>query len=127
MVVGPVVADLREAVRRLAEQGARTINAGLNTPRYQDLQQALSRLVADPSFTYRAQRPAAAEPPRSLAKAVRGLDRRQVEADALEHGRAQDEALHEARKAGNGHDLLVTAAAPHHELTLQPSAHRSRT
>ena len=99
MVVGPVVADLREAVRRLAEQANHTSDLALNSPRYLALQQSLDQLVQDPPFTDRAERPAFTELPRSLAKAVRALDRRLIEADELAGGRARDEALHEARKA----------------------------
>ena len=99
MVVGPVVADLREAVRRLAEQGARTITDALDSPRYQALLQALDQLTDDLPCTDRADWPAPTEMPRSLAKAVRALERRLAEADDLAPGPAHDTALHEARKA----------------------------
>jgi CHAD domain-containing protein len=99
MVVGPVVADLREAVGRLAEQATDTINLALTDPRYLALHQSLDQLVRDPPFTERADRPAPTELSKSLAKAVRTLNRRLIEADELAPGRAHDEALHEARKA----------------------------
>jgi CHAD domain-containing protein len=99
MVVGPVVADLREAVRRLTEQATDTINLALTDPRYLALQQSLDQLVQNPPFTHRADQPAATELSKSLAKAVRTLNRRLIEANELAPGRAHDEALHEARKA----------------------------
>ena len=99
MVVGPVVADLREAVRRLAQEGAQTVTVALDGPRYQALLQALDQLTDDPPFTSRAELPAHTELPESLAKAIRALERRLVEADGLAPGRAHDVALHEARKA----------------------------
>jgi CHAD domain-containing protein len=99
MVVGPVVADLREAVRRLDREGAETITVALDSLRYQALLQALGQLTDDPPRTSRADLTAHAELPKSLAKAVRALDRRLVEADGLAPGRARNEALHEARKA----------------------------
>jgi CHAD domain-containing protein len=99
MVVGPVVADLREAVRRLDREGAETITVALDSPRYEALLQALDQLTDDPPRTRRADEPAHIELPMSLAKAVRALDRRLVEADGLAPGRARNEALHEARKA----------------------------
>jgi CHAD domain-containing protein len=99
MVVGPVVVDLRDAVRRLAEQATDIINLALNSPRYLALQQSLDQLVQKPPFTERAERPAPTELSLSLAKAVRILNRRLIEADDLAPGRTQNEALHEARKA----------------------------
>jgi CHAD domain-containing protein len=99
MVVGPVVADLREAVQRLAQEGAQTITAALDSPRYQALLHALDQLTDDLPFTRRADLPAHTELPESLAKAIRALARRLVEADGLPPGRTHDGALHEARKA----------------------------
>jgi CHAD domain-containing protein len=99
MVVGPVVADLRAAVRQLAQEGAQTITVALDSPRYPALLQALDKLTDDPTFTHRADEPAHTELPMSLAKALRALDRRLVEADNLAPGGAHDVALHEARKA----------------------------
>jgi CHAD domain-containing protein len=99
MVVGPVVADLRKAVRRLAEQATDTIDRALTDPRYLALHHSLDQLVQNPPFTDRADQPAPTELSKSLAKAVRALNRRLIEADELAPGRAHDEALHEARKA----------------------------
>ena len=99
MVVGPVVADLREAVRRLDREGAQTITEALDSPRYQALLQALDQLTDEPPCTRRADRLAHTELPKSLAKAIRVLERRLVEADAIAAGGAHDVALHEARKA----------------------------
>jgi CHAD domain-containing protein len=99
MVVGPVVADLREAVRRLDREGAQTITVALDSLRYQALLHALDQLTDDPPRVRRADRPAHTELPKSLAKALRALERRLVEADGLAPGRAHNVALHEARKA----------------------------
>jgi CHAD domain-containing protein len=99
MVVGPVVPDLLDAVRRLTEQATQIINLALNSPRYLALQQSLDELVHNPPFTERAERPARSELSTSLAKAVRTLNRRLIEADDLPSGQARNDALHEARKA----------------------------
>jgi CHAD domain-containing protein len=120
MVVGPVVADLREAVRQLAERGADTINLALDDPRYLALQQNLEQLVANPPLTDRADQDALVELPKSLAKAVRALDRRLIEAAELPPGQARDEALHEARKADKRVRYMSELIAP---LVGQP-AHR---
>jgi CHAD domain-containing protein len=99
MVIGPIVADLRAATQRFAEQCAQTVIAAVHSPRYQELLRLLDQLTTNPPFTRRAERPAHTELPKSLAKAVRRLDRRLAEAASLPPGRARDDALHEARKA----------------------------
>jgi CHAD domain-containing protein len=112
MVVGPVVADLREAVRRLDREGAQTITVALDSPRYQSLLHALDQLAEDPPFTRRADRLAHTELPESLAKAIRALDHRLVEADGLAPGPAHDVALHEARKADKRVRYMCELAIP---------------
>jgi CHAD domain-containing protein len=99
MVIGPVVADLRAAADRLAQHGAQTVTVALRSPRYQALLRLLDQLTTRPPLSRRAERPARTELPKSLAKAVRRLDRRLGEAASLPPGPARDEALHEARKA----------------------------
>jgi CHAD domain-containing protein len=124
MVVGPVVADLREAVRRLGEQATATIDLALNSPRYLALQRSLDQLLDNPPFTDRAGRPAHTELSKSLAKAVRALHRRLIEAEQLAPGPAHNDALHEARKADKRvrymSDLLIPlVGAPAHRLHHQ--------
>jgi CHAD domain-containing protein len=89
LIQGPVETELEHELGRLARQGKDTIEAALASDRYRNLQRMLDQLLADPPFTHRTGRPAYTELPKNLAKAVRRLDRRLAEA----------EALHEARKA----------------------------
>jgi CHAD domain-containing protein len=99
LIRGPVESELDDELGRLAKQGKHTIEAALASDRYQTLQLMLDQLLADPPLTHRTGRPAHTELPKNLAKAVRRLDRRLVEAEAIAPGPARDEALHEARKA----------------------------
>jgi CHAD domain-containing protein len=104
MIIGPVGADLDDAARQRAEEGARTIAAALDSPRYQALQDTLDKLIAEPPLTHRAERPARAELSRDLAKAVRRLDRQVARVLAAEPGvttpgARRNAALHKARKA----------------------------
>ena len=99
LIRGPVEVELEHELGRLAQQGKHTIEAALASDRYLALQRMLDQLLTDPPFARRADRPAAKELPKNLAKAVRGLDRRLAEAEAIAAGPERDEALHEARKA----------------------------
>jgi CHAD domain-containing protein len=99
LIVGPVETELEHELGQLAQQGKHIIEAALASDRYRTLQRLLDQLLADPPFTHRTGRPAHTELPKNLAKAVRRLDRRLAEAEAIAPGPARDEALHEARKA----------------------------
>src|SRR5882757_3496740 len=99
LIRGPVETELDHELGRLTQQGKHTAQAALASDRYLALQRLLDQLLADPPFARRADRPAPTELPKNLAKAVRRLDRRLAEAEAIEPGPARDEALHEARKA----------------------------
>jgi CHAD domain-containing protein len=99
LILGPVETELEHELGQLAKQGKQTIEAALASDRYQNLQRMLDQLLADPPVTHRTGRPAHPELPKNLAKAVRRLDRRLVEAEAIAPGPERDEALHEARKA----------------------------
>jgi len=112
LIMGPLAADLDRALGRLAEQGEETIMAALDSDRYRALQDMLDQLLTDPPFTHRADRPALAELPRGVAKAVRKLDRRLVAADVLAPGPDRDEALHEARKAVKLVRYMTEVVAP---------------
>jgi len=112
LIVGPVADDARRELDQLVAQGAHTTQAALDSPRYAALRQALDRLLADPPFTERATRPAAQELPKSVAKALRKLDRRLADGQALPAGPRRDEALHEARKADKQLRHVTEIAAP---------------
>jgi CHAD domain-containing protein len=99
LIIGPVEIELDHELGRLAQQGKHTAEAALASDRYLALQRMLDQLLTDPPFARRADRPAPTELPKNLAKAVRTLDRRLAEAEAITPGPARDEALHEARKA----------------------------
>jgi CHAD domain-containing protein len=99
LIIGPVETELENELGHLADQGKHTIQAALASDRYLTLQRMLDQLLTDPPLTHRAERPAPTELPKNLAKAVRRLDRRLADADAIAPGPARDEALHEARKA----------------------------
>jgi CHAD domain-containing protein len=98
LIVGPLATDIDQALGQLAEQGEQTILAALDSPRYHTLQRQLDQLLAHPPLTHRADRPAHTELPKSLAKAIRRLDKRLTTAEHLPEGTERDEALHEARK-----------------------------
>src|SRR5882757_3627502 len=98
LIVGPLACDIEQALGQLAEQGEQTIMAALTSPRYHTLHQLLDQLLTNPPLTHRAQRPAHTELPKSLAKAVRRLNKRLTTAETLPEGTERDEALHEARK-----------------------------
>jgi CHAD domain-containing protein len=98
LIIGPLACDIEQALGQLAAQGEQTIMAALNSPRYHTLHQQLDQLLTHPPLTHRAERPAHTELPKSLAKAVRRLDRRLSTAETQPQGTERDEALHEARK-----------------------------
>jgi len=124
LIVGPIIAELRQAMGRLATEGAQTIATAVTSARYQALHDGLDQLLADPPFTRRADGLALEELPHSLATAVRKLERRLAQAQALAPGPERDEALHEARKADKRlrymtEVLIPLVGAPAHGLHRQ--------
>jgi CHAD domain-containing protein len=107
-----VATDVERELGQLSVQGTHTTRAALESRRYAALRQALNRLPADPPFTARAAKPASKELPKSLAKAMRKLDRRLAAAGVLPPGPDRDEALHEARKADKLLRYVTEIAAP---------------
>jgi len=93
-----LASDLERSLGELAEQGEQTITAALDSNRYVALQRLLDQLLEHPPLTRHADRPAHTELPKSLAKAVRRLNKRLTTAETLPEGTERDEALHEARK-----------------------------
>lgn len=112
LIVGPVEIQARRELDQLAAHGTDTTQATLVSPRYTALRQELDRLLADPPLTERAARPAATELPKSMAKALRKLDRHLVTAQALPAGPERDDALHEARKADKLLRYVTEIATP---------------
>jgi CHAD domain-containing protein len=112
LIMGSVTTDLEQALSQLAEAGDRTVLDALASERYRALLELLDRLVADPPFTHRADRPAREELPKSVAKAFGKLDRRLAAADVLPPGPDRDEALHEARKADKQLRYMTEVVAP---------------
>ena len=87
LIIGPVVDDARTQLDQLAVSSSQTTHATLDSDRYAALCEVLDWLPVDPPFTERAVRPAAEELPKSIAKAMRTLDRHLVAAQALPAGR----------------------------------------
>ena len=112
LIVGPVVDDARTQLDQLAVSSSQTTHATLDSDRYAALRQVLDWPPADPPFTERAARPAAEELPKSIAKALRTLDRHLVAAQALPAGTERDEALHDARKADKQLRYVIDVATP---------------
>ena len=112
LIVGPVVYDARTQLDQLAVSSSQTTHATLASDRYAALRQVLDWPPADPPFTERAARPAAEELPKSIAKALRTLDRYLVAAQALPAGTERDEALHDARKADKQLRYVIDVATP---------------
>jgi CHAD domain-containing protein len=112
LIVGPVVDDARIELDQLVVHSSQTTRAALDSDRHTALRQALDWPPADPPFTERAARPAAEELPKSIAKALRTLDRHLVAAQALPAGTERDHALHEARKADKQLRYVIEVAAP---------------
>ena len=112
LIVGPVVDDSRTELDQLVAHSSQTTLATLDSDRYATLRQALDQLLADPPVTERGVRPAAEELPKSIAKALRTLDRHLVAAQALPAGPERDQALHEARKADKQLRYVIEVAAP---------------
>ena len=112
LIVGPVVDDARIELDQLVVHSSQTTHATLDSDRYAALRQELDWPPADPPFTERAARPAAEELPKSIAKALRTLDRHLVAAQALPAGTERDQALHEARKADKQLRYVIEVAAP---------------
>jgi CHAD domain-containing protein len=112
LIVGPVVDDSRTELDQLVAHSSQTTLATLDSDRYAMLRQTLDQLLADPPYTERAVRPAAQELPKSIAKALRTLDRHLVAAQALPAGTERDQALHEARKADKQLRYVTQVAAP---------------
>jgi ABC-type multidrug transport system fused ATPase/permease subunit/CHAD domain-containing protein len=99
LILGTVAADPGHALSQLVEEGEQTVQAALDSGRYLALQDMLEQLLNQPPLTHRAGQPALAELPRSVAKALRKLDRLLDAADLLPPGPDRDNTLHEARKA----------------------------
>ena len=112
LIVGPVVDDARIELDQLVVHSSQTTHATLDSDRYAALRQELDWPAAEPPFTERAARPAAEELPKSIAKALRTLDRHLVAAQALPAGTERDQALHEARKADKRLRYVIEVAAP---------------
>ncbi len=112
LIVGPVVDDARIELDQLVVHSSQTTHATLDSDRYAALRQELDWPPAEPPFTERAARPAAEELPKSIAKALRTLDRHLVTAQALPAGTERDQALHEARKADKQLRYVIEVAAP---------------
>lgn len=112
LIVGPVVDDARTQLDQLVVRSSQTTHAALDSDRYASLRQELAWLPADPPFTERAARPAAEELPKSIAKALRTLDRHLEAAQALPAGTERDQALHEARKADKQLRYVIDVATP---------------
>jgi CHAD domain-containing protein len=107
-----VAADVERELGQLSAQGTHVTQAALASRRYAALRRALNLLVADPPFTTRAAKPAIKELPKSVAKAMRKLDRRLAAAEVLPAGPGRYEALHEARKADKLLRYVTEVAAP---------------
>jgi CHAD domain-containing protein len=107
-----VAADVERELGQRSVQGTHVTQAALASRRYAALRQALNQLLADPPFTTRAPKPAVKELPKSVAKAMRKLDRRMAIAEALPPGPDRDDALHEARKADKLLRYVTEVAAP---------------
>ena len=112
LTVGPVVDDARNELDQLVAHGTHTTLAALDSHSYTALLQALDRLLDDPPFTERAERPAAEELPRNIAKVLRTLDRQLVAAQATPAGPERDQALHDARKADKQLRRVTEVTAP---------------
>jgi CHAD domain-containing protein len=112
LILGPLAADLKRALRELAEDGEQTVSAALDSERYLALQDMLEQLLNQPPLTHWAGQPALAQLPRSVAKAFRKLDRLLDAADVLPPGPDRDTALHEARKACKRVRYMTEVVAP---------------
>jgi CHAD domain-containing protein len=112
LILGAVAADVELALGQVVEKGEQTVQAALNSQRYQALQDRLEQLLNQPPLTHRAGQPAQAELPRSVAKAFRKLDRLLDAAAAAPPGPDRDDALHEARKACKRVRYMTEVAAP---------------
>jgi CHAD domain-containing protein len=122
LVVGPVAARISERLRVEAASGRTQLLRGLDSERYPRLLDDLDALLAGQP-TARGQRPAAAEMPRRVRKAVRRVDRLVAAADRaagkptgdplpLPGVLDRDTALHEARKAAKEARYAAEAARP---------------
>jgi CHAD domain-containing protein len=110
-VLGPVSARLASWFAPRQAKARKLLLDALDSHRYLALLDALDALLADPPFTPRAAKPAAAELPRQLTRTFRRTRRHMDVAD--EHtGRQRDLELHEVRKAGKRMRYATEAAAP---------------
>jgi CHAD domain-containing protein len=111
LVLGGVQAHLIRTLGRRHADGQRRAIEALDSERYLGLQDMLDTLLADPPWTDRARRPAAKELPKAVGKAWRRADGR-FAAACDRAGVAEEEALHEARKAGKRLRYAIEVAEP---------------
>ncbi len=120
LILGPVTARLTGQLRASVAGHRETLLATLSGERYARLLDDLDALLAAPPAD-RGTRPASAEVPRRVGKAVRRVDRLMAAADAAPPTRTgpplpgaldRDTALHEARKTAKRARYAAEAAVP---------------
>jgi CHAD domain-containing protein len=107
LVAGPVARRLRET-----HGGGARVPAALTDPRYFELRRALDRLVADPPWTEKAEKPARDVLPKRVRREWKRVRRRYAVVEDAEDSRARDEALHDVRKASKRLRYAAEAVEP---------------
>jgi CHAD domain-containing protein len=111
LVLGPVRRRVDLELRARHRAARASLVAELDSPRYWRLLDALEDMLAQPALTRRARKPAAAQLPRLVGRAVRRVDKAVALADRTV-GAAHDEALHEVRKSAKRARYAAESAVP---------------
>jgi CHAD domain-containing protein len=112
LVLGPVQGRLRVHFAPVEAQGRQELLAVLDSDRYFELLDGLDRLLAEPPFTGRAQRPARDALPALVARSYRRTARRMRRAAHAPAGPGRDVALHDVRKAAKRARYAAEAVSP---------------
>jgi CHAD domain-containing protein len=107
LIAGPVALRLRSTYA-----GRAGAPAALTDPRYYELRAALDRLVAEPPWTEKADRPARDVLPKRVRKEWKRLRRKHAAVEDAEGPAARDEALHDVRKAAKRLRYAAEALEP---------------
>jgi CHAD domain-containing protein len=111
LMAGPVRMLPRRRLREAADPAREAAFAAIDSTRYAELQTLLGTFVDDPPWSPRADRPAANQLPKRLAKPWRRIQRR-VDAVSTAEPRDHDTALHDIRKAAKRLRYACDVAAP---------------
>jgi CHAD domain-containing protein len=110
--IGPVDARIQGHFASVRAAARTELLAALDSERYFSLLDDLDRLLAEPSLTPDAARPAASVLPVAARRAYRQAARRMRRAWRAAAGPGRDEALHRARKSARRARFAAEAIAP---------------